>query len=67
MPHAPFSPPVFLRLTVPILALKRVYAIHRIDASHVFETPLPGCAGCLPFGVLRAGIGDLIAGIDRKE
>lgn len=37
---------------------KWVYAIPYVDALHVFEMPLPGYAGYLPFGVLCAEIGD---------
>jgi hypothetical protein len=46
---------------------KWVYAIPYVDALHVFEMPLLGYAGYLPFGVLCAGIGDLIVGFARKE
>jgi len=41
---------------------KWVYAIPYVDALHVFEMPLPGYAGYLPFGVLCAEIGDRILG-----
>ncbi|MFA5806985.1 MAG: hypothetical protein WC978_01290 [bacterium] len=37
---------------------KWVYAIPYVDALHVFEMPLLGYAGYLPFGVLCAEIGD---------
>ena len=46
---------------------KWVYAIPYVDALHVFEMPLLGYAGYLPFGVLCAGIGDLVVGFDRRE
>ena len=46
---------------------KWVYAIPYVDALHVFEMPLLGYAGYLPFGVLCAGIGDLLVGSVRKE
>ena len=41
---------------------KWVYAIPWFDALHVFEMPLLGYAGYLPFGVLCAEIGDSIVG-----
>jgi len=41
---------------------KWVYAIPYVDALHVFEMPLLGYAGYLPFGVLCAEIGNLIVG-----
>ena len=50
--HAPFSLPVFLGLTLLILAA---------------TVPLLGVAGYLPFGVLCAGIGDLVVGFVRTE
>jgi hypothetical protein len=37
---------------------KWVYAIPYIDALHVFEMPILGYAGYLPFGVLCAEVGD---------
>jgi len=46
---------------------KWVYDIPYVDALHVFEMPLLGYAGYLPFGVLCAEIGDRIVGFDRKE
>jgi len=46
---------------------KWVYAIPYVDALHVFEMPLLGYAGYLPFGVLCAEIGDRIAGFFREE
>ena len=46
---------------------KWVYAIPYVDALHVFEMPLLGYAGYLPFGVLCAGIGDLVVGFVRME
>jgi hypothetical protein len=46
---------------------KWVYAVPYVDALHVFEMPLLGYAGYLPFGVLCAGIGDLVVGFVRKE
>jgi hypothetical protein len=50
--HAPFSLPVFPGLTPLILAA---------------TVPLLGVAGYLPFGVLCAGIGDLVVGFVRTE
>jgi hypothetical protein len=38
--------------------VKWVYAIPYVDTLHVFEMPLLGYAGYLPFGVLCAEIGD---------
>jgi hypothetical protein len=46
---------------------KWVYAIPYVDALHVFEMPLLGYAGYLPFGVLCAGVGDLVVGFGRGE
>jgi hypothetical protein len=46
---------------------KWVYTIPYVDALHVFEMPLLGYAGYLPFGVLCAGIGDLVVGFVREE
>ena len=46
---------------------KWVYAISYVDALHVFEMPLLGYAGYLPFGVLCAEIGDFIVGFAHKE
>ncbi|MGZ8432608.1 MAG: hypothetical protein ACXWWW_11730, partial [Candidatus Deferrimicrobiaceae bacterium] len=46
---------------------KWVYSIPYVDALHVFEMPLLGYAGYLPFGVLCAEIGDLIVGFDRED
>jgi len=46
---------------------KWAYAIPYVDALHVFEMPLLGYAGYLPFGVLCAEIGDLICVFDREE
>jgi hypothetical protein len=46
---------------------KWVYAIPCVDALHIFEMPLLGYAGYLPFGVLCADIGDRIVGLARKE
>ena len=48
-------------------AAKWVYAIPYVDALHVFEMPLLGYAGYLPFGVLCAGVGDLVVGFVRTE
>ena len=48
-------------------AAKWVYAIPYVDALHVFEMPLLGYAGYLPFGVLCAGIGDLVVGFVRTD
>lgn len=39
---------------------KWVYAIPYVDALHVFEMPLLGYAGYLPFGALCAEIGDIL-------
>jgi len=39
---------------------KWVYTLPYIDALHVFEMPLLGYAGYLPFGVLCAEIGDIL-------
>jgi hypothetical protein len=41
---------------------KWVYAIPFVDALHLFELPLLGYAGYLPFGVLCAEVGDRILG-----
>ena len=41
---------------------KWVYTIPYVDALHVFEMPLLGYAGYLPFGVLCAEIGDILLG-----
>jgi hypothetical protein len=46
---------------------KWVYAIPYVDALHVFEMPLLGYAGYLPFGVLCAEIGEFIVGFVHKE
>ncbi|MBP2669108.1 MAG: conserved rane protein of unknown function [Deltaproteobacteria bacterium] len=47
---------------------KWVYAIPYVDALHVFEMPLPGYAGYLPFGVLCAEVGDrLLGGSPEKK
>ena len=48
-------------------AAKWVYAIPYVDALHVFEMPLLGYAGYLPFGVLCAEIGELVVGNVREE
>jgi len=37
-----------------------VYAIPYVDAAHVFEMPLLGYAGYLPFGILCAEVGDAV-------
>jgi len=39
---------------------KWVYAIPYVDAYHLFEMPLLGYAGYLPFGLTCAAIGDLL-------
>lgn len=39
---------------------KWVYAIPYVDSLHVFEMPLLGYAGYLPFGLTCAAIGDLL-------
>ncbi|HWS15216.1 MAG TPA: hypothetical protein VN450_03385 [Candidatus Methylomirabilis sp.] len=41
---------------------KWVYAIPYVDALHVFEMPLLGYAGYLPFGLLCAEVGDFLVG-----
>jgi hypothetical protein len=41
---------------------KWVYAIPYVDALHLFEMPVLGYAGYLPFGVLCAEVGDRILG-----
>jgi len=41
---------------------KWVYAIPYVDACHVFEMPLLGYAGYLPFGALCAEAGDRVMG-----
>jgi len=41
---------------------KWVYAIPYVDALHVFEMPLLGYAGYLPFGVLCAEVGNVLVG-----
>jgi hypothetical protein len=46
---------------------KWVYGIPYVNVLHVFEMPLPGYAGYLPFGVLCAEIADFIVGIAHKE
>jgi hypothetical protein len=46
---------------------KWVYAIPYVDTLHIFEMPLLGYAGYLPFGVLCAEIGDFIVGVSPKE
>jgi hypothetical protein len=45
---------------------KWVYDIPYVNVLHIFEMPLLGYAGYLPFGVLCAEIGDLIIGSGRK-
>ena len=47
--------------------VKWVYAIPYVDTLHIFEMPLLGYAGYLPFGVLCAEIGDRIVGLVREE
>jgi hypothetical protein len=46
---------------------KWVYAIPCVDALHVFEMPLLGYAGYLPFGVLCAEVGDRFLGRRNTE
>jgi hypothetical protein len=46
---------------------KWVYDIPYVNVLHVFEMPLLGYAGYLPFGVLCAEIGDFIVGFARME
>jgi len=46
---------------------KWVYAIPYVDALHVFEMPLLGYAGYLPFGVLCAEIGNLLAETSARD
>ena len=41
---------------------KWIYDIPYVDALHVFEMPLLGYAGYVPFGVLCGEIGDILAG-----
>ena len=48
-------------------AAKWVYDIPYVNVLHVFEMPLLGYAGYLPFGVLCAEIGDFIVGGVREE
>lgn len=48
--------------------VKWVYAVPYVDVIHVFEMPLLGYAGYLPFGVLCAEVGDrFLAGGDTGE
>jgi hypothetical protein len=46
---------------------KWVYDIPYVNTLHVFEMPLLGYGGYLPFGVLCAETGDSIVGFDREE
>ncbi len=46
---------------------KWVYDLPYVNVLHVFEMPLLGYAGYLPFGVLCAEIGDYIVGGIREE
>ena len=48
---------------------KWVYVIPYVDALHVFEMPLIGYAGYLPFGILCAEVGDrfLVDGTPEKK
>lgn len=46
---------------------KWVYDVPYVNVLHVFEMPLLGYAGYLPFGVLCAEIADPIVGLARKE
>ena len=46
---------------------KWVYDIPYVNILHVFEMPLLGYAGYLPFGVLCTEIGDFIVGFAHKE
>jgi len=46
---------------------KWVYDIPYVNTLHVFEMPLLGYAGYLPFGMLCAEIGDFIVGFVREE
>lgn len=46
---------------------KWVYDIPYVNVLHIFEMPLLGYAGYLPFGVLCAEIGDFIVGFAHKE
>jgi hypothetical protein len=43
---------------------KWVYVIPYVGVLHVFEMPILGYAGYLPFGVLCAQVGELILGAD---
>jgi len=47
-------------------AVKWVYAIPYVDAFHVFEMPILGYAGYLPFGVLCAEVGDRLLKSDPR-
>ena len=46
---------------------KWVYDIPYVDVLHVFEMPLLGYAGYLPFGALCCEIGGMIPGIARRD
>ena len=46
---------------------KWVYGLPYVNVLHVFEMPLLGYAGYLPFGVLCAEIGDFIVGFVHRE
>jgi len=48
-------------------AAKWVYDIPYVNVLHVFEMPLLGYAGYLPFGVLCAEIGDSIVGASARS
>jgi hypothetical protein len=45
---------------------KWVYAVPYVDALHIFEMPLLGYAGYLPFGVLCAEVGDRLLKSDPR-
>ncbi len=47
-------------------AVKWVYDIPYVDAFHVFEMPILGYAGYLPFGVLCAEVGDRLLDFRRR-
>ena len=46
---------------------KWVYSVPYVDAFHVFQMPLLGYAGYLPFGVLCAEVGDRFLGAEEPR
>ena len=46
---------------------KWVYSVPYVQKFHLFEMPLLGYAGYLPFGLECAVIGDMICKFDKKE